>query len=51
MNMEFATQLATTNKQTVFKLVQHGGHFVAMIQQGIPAGIQRLKSLQKKPTT
>jgi dipeptidyl aminopeptidase/acylaminoacyl peptidase len=46
-NMQFHKDLLKVNKQTVLKLVENGGHFDSMVNEGIPAGIKWLKSLDQ----
>jgi dipeptidyl aminopeptidase/acylaminoacyl peptidase len=46
MNIDFQMKLAQTNKKVTLKLVDKGGHFQAMLDQGIPAAIQWLNHLK-----
>lgn len=46
-SIAFAQNLALTNKRATLKLVDHGGHYDAMIKQGIPSGIQWLQKQAK----
>lgn len=45
MSIDFQKKLAKTNKNTVLKLVEKGGHYQSMLDQGIPAAIKWLNSL------
>jgi len=46
---QFVQKLQDTNKDVTFTRARKGGHYSAMISQGIPAGIQWLKK-QSKPS-
>jgi len=48
MNEDFAKKLSKANKQVTLQLVEKGGHFDPMIQQGIPAAIKWLKGMGAK---
>jgi dipeptidyl aminopeptidase/acylaminoacyl peptidase len=46
MNIGFQKELAKSNKNTQIKLVDKGGHYQAMLDQGIPAAIKWLRNLK-----